>query len=168
MDGINQSEQFNSRPCGSGTNVRPEPGQSIETDTSHLAGPRPYWLPPDTDADALPEELRLAIAEILTPAYRELVLEPPTALERATGVTFVYLLWVELLEQCDMGHTIPATAMNGQAVNRQAALDRLLRVIGAKQKAANFLQRIKEWRARPRNPLIGIGFPGRGPNLGKS
>ena len=106
----------------------------------------------------LPEGLRLAITEILTPAYRELVLEASTALERATGATFVHLLWVELNEQFNLGRTFPgAELLNGKAVDRQATIDRLLRLVGAKQKAANFLHRIKEWRLKPRDPLQGIG-----------
>ena len=55
-----------------------------------LAGPRPYWIPQDLDLNSLPEGLRLAVSEILTPAYVELVLKAPTALERASGMTFAH------------------------------------------------------------------------------
>ena len=54
-------------------------------DAASPADSRPYWLPGDLDIDALPEGLRLAISQILTPAYEELVLAAPNALERATA-----------------------------------------------------------------------------------
>ena len=137
MDGTNQSptEQFTAKL-----------GHPGGVDTAPDTALRPYWIADNMDIDALPAGLRLAISEILEPAYRELVIEAATALERATGASFVHLLYLELQEQFNLGHTMPGTAVNGQVVNRQAALDRLLRLIGAKQKAANFLQRIKEWR----------------------
>ena len=95
-------------------------------DAASPADSRPYWLPGDLDIDALPEGLRLAISQILTPAYEELVLAAPNALERATGATLVHLLWLELFEQFDLGHAVPGTEkLNGKAASRQAALDRL-------------------------------------------
>ena len=53
-----------------------------------------------------------------------------------------------MLEQVELGHTMPGSAVNGQVVNRQAARERLLRVVAQKQKAASFLQRLKEWRLK--------------------
>ena len=106
----------------------------------------------------LTEGLRLAVSEILTTAYVELVLKAPTALERASGMTFAHLMWLEMLEQVELGHTMPGSAVNGQVVNRQAALERLLRVVAQKQKAASFLQRLKEWRLKPRVPMRGLGW----------
>ena len=58
-------------------------------DAASPADSRPYWLPGDLDIDALPEGLRLAISQILTPAYEELVLAAPNALERATGAAIL-------------------------------------------------------------------------------
>ena len=159
MDGTNQSptEQFTAKP-----------GHPGGADAAPDAALRPYWLAADLDIDALPAGLRLAISEILTPAYRELVIEAATALERATGATLrLPCLWLELLEQFDLGHAVPGTEkLNGKAASRQAALDRLLRLVGAKQKAANFLRRIKEWRARTSGSMRGWASPADGDNFG--
>jgi hypothetical protein len=50
----------------------------------------------------LPKELRLAIMEIVNPAYQELVLEAAAALARSAGTTLVHLLWLELLQQLEL------------------------------------------------------------------
>jgi hypothetical protein len=48
--------------------------------------PRPLWIPPDVKIDSLPAALQRAITEIINPAYRELVLEAQSAIERAAGL----------------------------------------------------------------------------------
>jgi len=70
--------------------------------------PRPCFLPDGVDFDALPENLRLAVQEILGPAYRELVLGASDVLERAGAVTFVHLMWLEILDEIGLGEHIVA------------------------------------------------------------
>jgi len=59
---------------------------------------RPLWVPAGLNLDALAPELQRGISDIVNPAYQELVLLAQTAIERASGVTFVHLLYLELIE----------------------------------------------------------------------
>jgi hypothetical protein len=119
----------------------------MEATTSHST--RPYWVPPGLKIESLPEQFRVAIAEILNPAYRELVLEAPGALERATGATFVHLLWLEMLEQLELGRDL-ASYLPGSTSSpeRLRLLDRHVRLTGAKNKAGHFLLQIRTFREK--------------------
>src|SRR6516164_4810706 len=75
-------------------------------DAATRAPSRPYWLPEDTEFAALPRPLQVAITEILYPAYKQLVLGAADPLERATAATFVHLLWLELLQQLELGNCL--------------------------------------------------------------
>ncbi len=52
---------------------------------------QPAWVPEDVDFDKVPEAVRQAVAEIIEPAYRQLVTEAEDPLERSVGVTMVHL-----------------------------------------------------------------------------
>jgi hypothetical protein len=65
--------------------------------------PRPYWIPAGVEFDLLPDELKAAIAGIINLAYRELVVQAEADLQQTTGVTIVYLLWLEALDQIQLG-----------------------------------------------------------------
>jgi hypothetical protein len=107
-------------------------------------GKRPFWLPASVKFDTLPKPLQAAILEILNPAYQELILEAPTPLEKATGLTFVHLLWLELVEQYDLGQAMgPLVARGGSTAKKQKAIGRHLRLTGAKEKFGKFLLRVR-------------------------
>jgi hypothetical protein len=122
-------------------------------------GGRPFWVPTGVKFDALPKSLQGAITEILTPAYHELVLEAPNPLEKATGLTFVHLLWLELVEQHELGRAMGPLLARGEGSTAHCqAIARHVRLVGAKEKFGKFLLRVKD--------LGESGRRGRGPTLG--
>jgi hypothetical protein len=109
--------------------------------------PRPYWLPDGVEFDLLPDELKAAIAGIINPAYRELVLQADAGLPQTTGVTIVYLLWLELLDQIQLGsQSVSAVSDPDAQRERHTTISRLLRTVGAKNKTTGLLLRIRELR----------------------
>src|SRR3984885_14238539 len=58
-----------------------------------------FWLPAGLQLGDLPPALRQVVSEVLTPAYEELVLRTPTALERTSGLSYMHLIWLEVVEQ---------------------------------------------------------------------
>ena len=118
-------------------------------DAATRALSRPYWLPEDTEFAALPRPLQVAITEILYPAYEQLVLGAADPLERATAATFVHLLWLELLQQLELGNCLEdlmrpnfgSAALNGVIAQH-------LRLVGAKQQTGSFLLRLKALQGR--------------------
>ena len=110
---------------------------------------RPYWIPPSVDLECLPEEIRAAILGIINPAYRELVLKAQNGLEKAAGVTIVSLLWMEILDHVQMGREIGDTfLLTTPSEDCEKRIARHLRLVGAKIKAASFLQRLREFREK--------------------
>jgi hypothetical protein len=122
--------------------------QTHEHVANHDA-PRPYWVPTGVDFDRLPDELRAAIVGIVNPAYRELVLASRDELEKASGVTIISLLWLELLDQVQMGRdlTDPGTIFS-PSKERENLIARHLRLSNAKIKASGFLLRLHEFREK--------------------
>src|SRR4051794_13174139 len=64
---------------------------------------RPYFFPPTVDFEALPAAVQTAIAEIVVPAYEELVVGAESAIERSAGTSLVLLLALEIMEQMEIG-----------------------------------------------------------------
>lgn len=112
--------------------------------------PRPYFVPADLDYDSLPEAVRIAVDELVHSAYDELVLQTSSALERSAGATYVCLLFLELLDQFDLGsqvaHRLSQHAES--AAPRDEALNRYMRLVGSKERAGLFLLRIRSLRSR--------------------
>jgi hypothetical protein len=113
------------------------------------AAPRPYFVPPGVDFDQLPEQVRAVILGIINPAYRELVLAAPDGLQKAAGVTVVSLLWLEVLDQLELGQnlTVPRSLLVASP-ERDELIARHLRTAGAKIKASSFLLRLAEFREK--------------------
>ena len=63
----------------------------------------PYWVPEGSMWNEIPEGTRIAVRDILEPAYRRLVLEAGDELERSAGLTLVHLLWLEICDQTRLG-----------------------------------------------------------------
>jgi len=66
----------------------------------------PHWLPQGPYWDRLPEAIKWAAREILSPAYRQLVVEAPDELQRSTGMTLVHLMWLEICDQIHMAQSV--------------------------------------------------------------
>jgi hypothetical protein len=100
--------------------------------------------------------LQLAITEIINPAYEELVLGARTALERCSGLTYVHLCWIEVIEQIDMakeqGKALPRGETRGANGWR---LHDHLRLVAQKDKVAKFLLELERFRekAGDKDPL---------------
>jgi hypothetical protein len=124
------------------------------------ASPRPFWVPAEIDFEKLPEAVRVAFRAVIAPAYEELVVGAVGALERSAGVTLVFLLSLELVDQFELGRDLTFWAGPGdpKAEQRDQLISRHLRVIGAKQHTANFVLRLKEIRMR-RGPAFADSYP---------
>jgi cell division inhibitor SulA len=91
--------------------------------------------------------LQWAVQEILTPAYRQLVLEAPDELERTAGLSLVHLIWLELSEQAEMGPVIAEPDRLMKSLNDRAGLiARHLQLLSAKSEMAQLLTRIRAIR----------------------
>ena len=111
---------------------------------------RPYFLPVDIELEALPAPVRAAMTAIVQPSYEELVVGSKSSLERSAGVTLTFLLTLEILDQFQLGANLNLTGLLGAGADekREKLMRQHLRLVGAKQKAANFLMRIRILRAK--------------------
>jgi hypothetical protein len=108
-------------------------------DATEPPADKPLWLPADVDPASLPTGLRQAFKEIVNPAYKELVLEAPTALQRTVGLSYMHLIWLALVEQVALGKYLwhkprPESIDTYQQISRGH-----LQLVGAKDKLAKFL-----------------------------
>ena len=103
------------------------------------------WHPLGAKLDALPNNVRAALAEIINPAFEELVQAAPTALEKTTGLTYLNLLWVEVFEQFNMASLLWQMSTAEFYFQNLAGY---LRVVGAKHQFAKFLLHAKKVRAK--------------------
>jgi hypothetical protein len=119
------------------------------SDDTAIEDSRPFWIPAGVDLDSLPEELQVAIAGIVNPAYRELVLCAEPGLEQSTGLTVVHLLWLEILDQVQLGQGVIETRPGQDEQNqRESLIAQHLRTVGAKNKTTNLLLRLREFRRK--------------------
>lgn len=107
---------------------------------------RPYFVPTDVDFEALPDAIKIAFQAIVQPAYDELVLSAPNALERAMGTSFVFLLAEEVLNHFEIGRQMNLSQIQSAAdrEQREQALSRYLKLLGAKNSALNALLRLRK------------------------
>ena len=133
--------------------VRDDRPANEQTSTRSEAPPsRPYWVPEGVNFDKLPRGLQIAIVAMINPAYKQLVLEAPSILERTAGLSYVHALWLEVLQQYELGVKMARTLDKGDNTEaQQEAIGRHLHLLSAKLKMGKFLiqlqnQREKEWR----------------------
>ncbi len=107
---------------------------------------RPYFIPAAIDYDTLPEPVRRALINVVGPAYHELVERSMTALERTVGVTLVFLLTMEVLDQfalakmTDFGLLAqPAAASEISTQQRDKLVESHLRLVASKQHGRRIL-----------------------------
>ena len=119
------------------------------SETTDLDVPRPYWIPAGVDFDSLSAELRAAIMGVVNPAYQSLVLEAAAGLEQSTGLTIVHLLWLEVLDQIELGQSFENGKGDPEASEKRIGMiERYIRMAGAKTKTSNFLLRLHEFRQK--------------------
>lgn len=97
----------------------------------------PRFVPPGVDRDKLPQPVQAAFELIVDPAHFELVLCVTDALVRAAGMSIVFLLFIEILEQFELGELITSSLV-GEAKDPEArdkAFAKYLRLVRAKEKA---------------------------------
>jgi hypothetical protein len=106
---------------------------------------RPYFIPRGLALSQIPDEIQKGLFEIVQPCYEELVLGAATSLERQAGATLTFLLFLEILEQFDLGRLAENLGRpGGIGDNRDKQIDRYLRVVKSKQQVANFLSRLQD------------------------
>jgi hypothetical protein len=120
-----------------------------DASTSDNPTPRPYWIPPGVDFERLPEQVRAAMLGVINPAYQELVLGAQDGLQKAAGVTLISLLWLEVLDQVELGQDLTDPRSIGtSSPAREQLISRHLRLAGATIKASGFLLRLAEFREK--------------------
>jgi hypothetical protein len=115
----------------------------------------PFWLADSKmKFDELPKSVQAAITEIVEPAYREFVIEAPSTMERVAGLSVVFQLNLEVIDQLELGTQMTFSSDSDDAAREawEKTLVRHLRLIGAKQKSLGFLQRLRHERFA-RGPL---------------
>ena len=141
VDVQNYSAEGGGRYAGLAPDESAEPASS---GTDALA--RPRWAPAGVDFHALPAEAQEAVVEILEPAYHQLVRDAADPLEKSTGLTVVHLMWLEILDQLDLGEGYIRDPFIRSLGNRENLIARHLQIIEAKVKASAVLVRLREFR----------------------
>jgi hypothetical protein len=109
----------------------------------------PYWIPNEVDLGRFPAELRAAIAEVINPAYHELVERARDGLQKSAGLTVLWLMWLEILDHIQLGHSLGSSAsMPETSKEREQLITRHLRLVGSKVKASSFLLRLHEFEQK--------------------
>jgi hypothetical protein len=126
----------------------------------------PYFIPATLDFKQLPGGFQEGV-DIILSVYQELVLEAPTSLEQSAGITVCFSMWLELLEQFQLGRTLrktlpkrsavgvitnPTERYGGPFLPPDLSLERYLRLGAQKEKVLKFLlqfrvARVRGWRA---------------------
>lgn|GEM_PF-3063735 len=130
---------------------------------------KPYFLPPSVDFKTLPEAVKLALDAVVQPAYEELVLGAATALERSAGITIVYALAEEVIQQFTLGATMDfrRTHSSDQFIERERQIRSHLRLVNSKQSASSFLLKIRALRQKEESTYLATS-PGQDGIHGKS
>ncbi|MEI8374217.1 MAG: hypothetical protein WCJ35_15450 [Planctomycetota bacterium] len=108
---------------------------------------KPFWMPPGVALENLSEELGTVIRGVLMPAYEKLVVAARPGLEQSTGMTIVHLLWLEALQQTELGQDLMGSGHESERLQKhERSIARLLRLAGSKMKASDFLLRLFAYR----------------------
>jgi len=120
----------------------------METAKTSSLGPRLLWVPEGVQFDELPKPLQAALVDIVNPAYEELVLGAQTALEKGQGLSYVALLFWELLGHFDLGEAWGENLPHGDSKRQRAQLRRCSRLIDLKGRTAKFLLEAQKFYAK--------------------
>jgi hypothetical protein len=110
---------------------------------------RPLWMPEGADLERMPVEVRQAVAEILRPAYEELVVQAGSGMEKSLGESLVHLLWLEILEQYDIKKDYCKFDLLLEIDGtRGFAIDRYLKLVNSKLRLSSMLTRLRQLRLK--------------------
>jgi hypothetical protein len=113
---------------------------------------RPLWMPEGADLERTPVEIRQAVAEILRPAYEELVVQAGSGMEKSLGASLVHLLWLEILEQYDIKKDYCKFDLLLEVDGtRGFAIDRYLKLVNSKLRLSSMLTRLRQLRLKDPN-----------------
>jgi hypothetical protein len=110
-----------------------------------LAADAPFWLA--ARYERLSSGLKTAVAEILVPAYRRLVLNAAEGVEQTIGMSLVHAMWMELCEQSALADVIAESDTVMALVNdREEKIGAHLKLVAAKAELAQLLGRLRAMR----------------------
>ena len=112
------------------------------------AGGGPLWMPEGMELAFVPPEVRHAISRVVQPVYQRLVVESHDPLEKSLGVTVSHLLWLEILQQYHMKREYDLTAVLQVTNGHYSDIDQHIRILGAKVKVTQVLERLRRRRRR--------------------
>jgi hypothetical protein len=125
----------------------------MATNASSAPSVRPLWIPPGVEFESLPTGLQAALVEIVNPAYQRMVLERDDPQEKSFGLSHVHLLWLEIVQQIELGNAMAKLLPRGQGAQANAdSIAAHLRLIKTKERIARCYLRVKASK-RPRNPF---------------
>lgn len=123
----------------------PPPVHQAEPDT-------PHWLIDDGCWIKMPENMRQLVSRIITPAYRQFVLEARDELERSVGMTLVHQMWLEIGKAVSDNQSVQAILNNPEEL-----IERHLRLTAAKCQTAELLLKLRTIDDMMRHPSFSAG-----------
>jgi hypothetical protein len=108
--------------------------------------PPPRWIPPGVDFYSFPPEIQSAIVDIVNPVYKQLVADAADCLEKSTGLTIVYLLWMEIINQHQLGQQYRTDPMLCTLGDYRDTFNQQLQLVDSKAKTSFVLVRLRELR----------------------
>jgi hypothetical protein len=104
----------------------------------------PYWLWGEGLWGRLPKGVQKAAIEVIKPAYRHMVLEAQSELERSAGITLVHLLWVEVCDQFAMAGVVADRQWIVSMLSKpEEMIQHHLHLVHAKQQATEMVLKLQ-------------------------
>jgi len=104
----------------------------------------PYWVPRGTVWENMPAGVKQAVTQVLKPAYRRLVLDAPSDLERSVGLTLVHLMWLEVFNPVQLAEaTADPHSLAAIQSSPERMTDRYMQLATAKCQAAEALVKLR-------------------------
>ena len=114
-------------------------------------------MPPEIRFEMLPRQLQIAIDELIGPTYRELVLDARNALERQAGASLTLMLYLELIEQREIGRLASEVAIGKpRSKDYDKQMRRWLRIVKSKDHIQRFLMRLQAARLKSNFPRFSL------------
>jgi len=114
---------------------------------------RPFWIAADVDPADVDPQLLVAYHEVVTPIYRDFVLNALNPMERSLGVTMALLKSLEAHQAVELGPYLLTPGAKGESALPAEKVDRLLRIVRESQKLAELDLRFRKLREQY-DPLL--------------
>ena len=115
-----------------------------------IPAPLAHWIQNDVVYQQLSHAQQLAVVETLNPVYHRLVLQARDQFEQTSAISVVFLLWNELLKQCQIGSTAIEPTSLRETV-REKYVRQLFETLGVKYKMSGLLLRLRQERHKDEN-----------------